>query len=102
MKYQLVIQWPAFSMEDYDAMIEIENVLIQNLSGSNEVDGHDMGTEEANIFIRTDDPEGAFDEIKNLLDDSTHWIDAKVAYREISKSEYHILWPKGLTKFKIA
>lgn len=50
MKYQLVLQWPASSIKDYDAMIEAENALIENLSAANDVDGHDVGSGEVNIF----------------------------------------------------
>ena len=93
MKFQLVLQWPAFSIDDYDAMIEIEGGLIEGLSSANEVDGHDVGTDEFNIFIRTDDPEGAFDEVKAIFGNGINWSDIRAAYREISKSEYTILWP---------
>src|SRR5205814_6768761 len=43
MKYQLVLQWPASSIKDYDAMIEVEDALIEKLSKANDVDGHDAG-----------------------------------------------------------
>jgi hypothetical protein len=39
MKYQIVLQWPASSIADYDRMIELENALIDGLSESSEVDG---------------------------------------------------------------
>lgn len=100
MKYQLVIQWPATSMKDYDALIEIEEVLIEKLSKMHEVDGHDIGAKEFNIFIQTDNPQSASNEVKTILSDSVY-SDARAAYREISKSEYKILWPKSLTKFSI-
>jgi hypothetical protein len=43
-KYQLVLQWPASSLDDYDALIAAENKLIESLSKTHEVDGHDMGS----------------------------------------------------------
>ena len=101
MKYQLVLQWPLVSMKEFDAMIEVEDVLIEKLSETNEVDGHDAGTDEVNIFIRTDNPKIAFDEIKGALGNSAYWTDVKVAYREVSKDEYTVLWPKGLDKFNV-
>jgi hypothetical protein len=101
MKYQLTIQCPAFSVEDYDAMIAIEDVLMEKLTEANEVDGHDAGIDEFNIFVRTDNPESAFNEVRNILGSSAFWVDARVAYRELSGSEYCILWPKGLTKFQV-
>ena len=79
MKYQLVLQWPASSIKDYDAMIEIEDALVEKLSGGNEVDGHDAGSGEMNIFIRTDNPKRAFNEIKGILGSRDFWVDARVA-----------------------
>ncbi|MEI7732921.1 MAG: ABC transporter [Verrucomicrobiota bacterium] len=102
MKYQLVLQWPASSIKDYDAMIEVENALVENLSTASDVDGHDAGSGEVNIFIRTDDPKRAFNEVKAILGTRDFWIDARVAYREVAGSEYTILWPKSLTEFKVA
>ncbi len=101
MKYQLTIQWPAKSLEDYDAMIAIEDMLIDKLSNANEVDGHDVGAEQVNIFIRTNDAMNSFDEVKNILGRSECWNDAKVAYREITADTYTILWPKSATTFVI-
>lgn len=102
MKYQLVLQWPASSIKDYDAMIEIEDALVENLSAANDVDGHDAGSGEVNIFIRTDDPKRAFNEVKAILGTRDFWVDARVAYREVAGNEYTILWPKDLTEFKVA
>lgn len=102
MKYQLVLQWPATTIKDYDAMIEVEDTLIERLSEVNDVDGHDAGSGEVNIFIRTDDPKRAFNEVKAILGSCDFWVDARVAYREVSGGEYTILWPKDLTEFKVA
>jgi hypothetical protein len=101
MKYQLVLQWPASSIKDFDAMIEIEDVLINNLSQESDVDGHDFGSGTMNIFIYTDNPTATFWEIKSIIGSQDYWIDARVAYREIQKDEYTILWPEDLTEFKI-
>jgi len=101
MKYQLVLQWPASSIKDYDAMIEVEDALIEKLSEANDVDGHDAGSGEVNIFIRTDDPKRAFNEVKAILGSRDFWVDARVAYREVAGSEYTILWPENLNEFKV-
>jgi len=101
-KYQLVLQWSGSSLKDYDEMIAMENKLIENLSGGSEVDGHDVGSGEVNIFILTDDPELTFSEGKATMGNSEHWLSARVAYREITKSHYIILWPEDLTDFAIA
>ncbi len=99
MKYQLVLQWSASSIKDYDKMIEIEEMLIEKLDSDSEVDGHDAGSGEVNIFIRTKDPKRTFNHVKTILGSNDSWSDIRVAYREISKNEYTILWPVHLTKF---
>lgn len=82
-------------------MIEIEDVLLRRLS-SGKVDGHDAGSGEVNIFIHTDHPVLAFQEAKDVLGSRDFWVEARVAYREIAKDEFTILWPKGLTDFEVA
>ncbi|MCB1085471.1 MAG: hypothetical protein KDM63_00375, partial [Verrucomicrobiae bacterium] len=100
MKYQLVIQWPASSTLDYDALIEIEEILEEHLS--DRIDGHDAGSSEMNIFIHTDDAEKAFDEVREVLSANDFWVDAKAAYREMESEDYVVLWPAGLKTFSIA
>jgi hypothetical protein len=80
----------------------MENELTENLSKGSEVDGHDAGSGEVNIFILTDDPELAFSEAKAILGNSDRWLSIRVAYRELAKSRYITLWPEDLTDFRIA
>ena len=102
MKYQLVLQWSGSSLKDYDEMVAMENKLIENLSEGSEVDGHDAGSGEVNIFILTDDPELTFSKAKTILGNGVRWLSVRVAYREITKSHYITLWPEDLTNFRIA
>ena len=101
MKYQLVLQWPASSVEDYNALIEIEDAIIEKLGSVGDVDGHDAGSGEMNIFIHTDDPEKTFEVIKSVIGTHDFWMHVRVAYRELAGSAYTILWPKGLQEFKV-
>ena len=101
MKYCLVLQWPASSIDDYDAMIEAEDALIRGLGEGNEVDGHDAGSSEVNIFIRTDDPKQAFRQLEAILRSRGSWDAVRIAYREVNASQYTVLWPKGLTRFDV-
>jgi hypothetical protein len=101
MKYQLVLQWPAASIKDYDTLIEIEEILVENLVDGSDVDGHDAGSGEINIFIHTDDPEGTFGAIKRIIGTRDFWVDARVAYRELTGSTFTVLWPKGLSEFNV-
>ena len=56
MKYQLVLQFSADSLTDYDRLVSLEDKLIEELSGSANIDGHDFGSGEFNIFILSDEP----------------------------------------------
>jgi hypothetical protein len=101
MKYKLVLQWSGSSLKDYDEMIAMENKLIENLSMGSEVDGHDAGSGEINIFILTDDPELTFSEAKAILGNSDRWLSVRAAYREIPEDHYTLLWPEDLTDFDV-
>jgi hypothetical protein len=101
MKYQLILQWPASSMADYDKMISVEDALMERMSGMHEVDGHDVGLNEVNIFIHTDDPKIAFREASTILDEQEYWSQVRAAYREVTGGKYTILWPEGLPEFSV-
>lgn len=101
MKYQLVVQWPADSIKDYDALIEAEDALSEQFTDKHEVDGHDVGSAEMNIFVLTNDFGKAFEEAKVILQAEGLWKGVRLAYRETDKSRYTVLWPKGLKEFKV-
>jgi hypothetical protein len=100
MKYQLVLQWPASSV-DYDSMISIEDSLIEGLPNDSKVDGHDAGSGQINIFIWTDKPTKTFEDVKSILSSRDAWPDILIAYRDVERSEYTALWPKNLKEIKI-
>lgn len=101
MRYCLVLQRPASSVSDYDFMIGIENELSERLRGYGTVDGHDAGSGQSNIFIRTDDPNRALQPIKATLEYFHALANTKIAYRETTGSQYTILWPVGLKEFHV-
>ena len=101
MKYQLVLQFGASSSEDFDQLVEIEDRLESFLGNVHEVDGHDFGSGEMNIFIHTNSPNDAFDLIKNNLTLS-EINTMKAAFRELKGETYSILWPENYSgEFKI-
>jgi hypothetical protein len=102
MRYQLVLQWPSDSMETYDAVIDIEDVLIDELGGASDVDGHDVGSGETNVFIWTDDPLAAFERVQARLCSHPLWADTRAAFRADDHDRYTVIRPKGLSNFKIA
>lgn len=102
MKYQFVIQWSANSIKDFDAMTVAEDALIAQLTDEHEVDGHDAGSGETNIFVLTNDFGAAFIETKAILDAEGLWEGVQIAYRDVAKSEYTVLWPNDLKEFSVA
>ena len=46
MKYQLVLQFQAQSVQDFNELVVLEDLLAENLPLHSEVDGHDFGSGE--------------------------------------------------------
>lgn len=101
MKYQLVLQQTGSSIEDYDRVIDVECELEELLGDLADVDGHDFGSGEANIFIMTDDPKTTFNTVRPFLEESGALSEMRVAYRAVESDEFKVLWPVGLTEFKV-
>ena len=98
MKYQLVIQTRDSSL---DAVIALEDMITDLLNGTSEIDGHDFGSGEANIFIITTKPESDCNAIKTALGQRLEKEKIKIAYRALGSSEYISLYPKETENFKI-
>ena len=102
MKYQLVLQWPMpFPVRNLDDVAEIENLLSNGLEHSGDIDGHDVGSGEVNIFIHTDYPDRVFSTLQPFLESRDLLAHTRAAYRAIDGSRYTILWPIGLESFFI-
>ena len=71
--------------------------LQDGLGESANVDGHDMGAGQANIFIITPDPEAAFRRILPVLQSAGRSEHSTAAYRETTGGHYRVLWPKNFT-----
>ena len=101
MDYQLVLQMSGELAEDLDSLIDLEDRLTEVLTDA-DVDGHDIGSGQANIFILTSDPRGTFLAAKPVLQKASQLDNLTVAYREADGEVYMVIWPTGSTKvFKI-
>ena len=100
MRYQLVLQFAADSLEDYDRLVALGDTLIEELGEAATVDGHDFGLGEFNIFIFADDPATVFDKAHGIVVDQGVPNVLRSAYREMDGEDYTILWPSSLTEFK--
>jgi hypothetical protein len=96
MKYQLVLQFRGDTLADYDAMVALEDRLIEDLGHPAKVDGHDCGSGETNIFIFTSDPSATFWRIQHTLQREGRLQAVTAAYREVTGNRYTVLWPEEL------
>ena len=95
MQYQLTLQFRGASLGDYDAMVAMENELTEELGDSADVDGHDFGSGETNIFIFTSDPAATFHRVRPVLKRTQQLQAVTAAYREADGEHYTVLWPEG-------
>ena len=101
MKYQLVIQFPEELFEEIDEIAELEDILDHSLVDA-EVDGHDIGSGECNIFIHTNNHVNTFETVKHILEEQNFNIEyVKIAFREIGADQYIAIWPESLDEFII-
>ena len=102
MRYQVVLQFAADTLTDYDALVALESQLT-DIRGNAAVDGHDMGSGEANIFIHTTDPQDTFRQLFPVLERNGHVSHVTVAYRRSDGDHYHVLWPENSSRhFSVA
>jgi hypothetical protein len=91
--HQLIRQFAANSLRDYEDLVALEQQLTTELIDS-AVDGHDMGSGEANIFIITSDAQKTFRQLVPVLKRVGRLPDVKAAYRRTDEDRYHVLWPE--------
>jgi hypothetical protein len=98
MKYQLVLHFQGDALADYDVMIALEDKLRQELAHSADVDGHDVGSGETNIFIFTRDPKLTFWVVRQVLLQQRRLESVTAAYRPVGGEKFTVIWPEGSTK----
>jgi hypothetical protein len=80
--------------------MEVEDLLRENLGPVAEVDGHDFGSGTGNIYLFTDRPKEAFEQIRSLLDEAVQ-RGTKAAFSKMEEEEYTVLWPPTVKRFTI-
>jgi ribosomal protein L1 len=95
--YQLVLQFAANGLRDYDDLVALEEQLVAVL-GDSKVDGHDTGSGEANIFIATSDAQTTFRKLVPVLQRTGRLPEVTAAYRDTDENRYHVLWPENSSR----
>lgn len=101
MSSMLVLQFSARTLSDYDNLVALEDRISRAISTEDEVDGHDFGDTEMNIFIVTESPRDTFERVKSAIPELITQNDFKAAFRDVNGAEYTILWPRTLTNFSV-
>jgi hypothetical protein len=101
--YQLVLQAPFSSINDYDRMIAVEELIADKFGGACQVDGHDTGASEMNIFIFTTSPRDLFARLLEVEGVRSFLSDGKAAYRGMKDDdEFIVLYPAAGGRFSVA
>lgn len=103
MRYQLVVQFRGDWLDNLDAIVALEDRLSEQLADIAEVDGHDIGSGQANLFVLTSDPIATFAAAKAVLDRASLLTAATVAYRPTDGEDYTVVWPTRFDEvFRVA
>jgi hypothetical protein len=96
MRYQLILQWPS-SVVDFEVLRALQDLLEAALSADHDVDGNDFGSGDGNIFILTDDPKAAFEQVRSAVGRHPAWPALRAQYRDLEEDEddddFVSLWP---------
>ena len=93
---QLVLQFSPFGLvlKDFDKLVRLEDELIDALEGHAKVDGHDMGSNEGNLFIFTTDPSETFSRCLPIVECAGLMKLLGAGYRDVDGEIYTRVWPK--------
>lgn len=96
-----MIQFKQEFFDDLELLVKLEDQLENSLFDA-DIDGHDVGNGELNIFIHTNDPTNTLEETKAVLENQDIDLEAvKVGYRDFSSNTYVPIWPEDLEEFKV-
>jgi hypothetical protein len=86
----------------FDRLLQVEEKLLILLDGLADVDGHDYGSNELNIFILTEKPEEIFKLIEPSIASMGAAPGMRAAYCNVCGEHYTILQPSDLIEFAVA
>ena len=92
--FQLVLQFAPWSDREFDDLIRLEDKL-GSVVGSSAIDGHDLGSNEANVFVLTEDPTAALQTCLPVIREASLLWKFSAGYRSLQQDEYSRIWPTG-------
>ncbi|MEO8161575.1 MAG: hypothetical protein ABI588_09160 [Arenimonas sp.] len=95
MQYQLVFRFRKLAFEAADGMQALELALAGALAGTAQLDGHDTGKRDIDLFLLTADPGSTFRRSKPVLEKLALLDKVTVAHRLEGGARFTVLWPLG-------
>lgn len=92
--FQLVLQFAPWSDRGFDDLMRLEDQL-SSLVPSGSIDGHDLGSNEANIFILTNDPASVLQSCVPVIAQAGLLSKLSAGFRALDRDEFSRLWPYG-------
>jgi len=92
--FQLVLQFAPWDGHDFDDLIRLEDQL-ESVVQAGEVDGHYSGSNEANIFILTEDPEAVLQTCVPVIAEAGLLRKFSAGCRSLDEDTYSRLFPIG-------
>jgi hypothetical protein len=100
--YQLLLQIPSSSPADFANLLDLEAAMGSALGDAGEVDGHDVGSGETNIFVFTEQPIKVFTTVMARPIAARVANEIRAAYRAVGASAFTVIHLPGLTSFRIS
>jgi hypothetical protein len=93
MQYQLVFRFRKSSLERPDDIQSLERALADSLGDAVQLDGHDIGPRDVNLFLMTPDPTSAFRRSKPALEQLALLDKVTAAHRVEGGARFTVIWP---------
>ena len=101
--FQLVLQFSPWDGAEFEELVDLEDRVARAIGDAGLVDGHDAGSNEANIFIHTAQPEVVFKICLGIVRQSDLADRFAAASRPLRGEKYTRLWPaKDKATFRVA
>ncbi len=103
-EFELVIQFPlgGDDLAGFDAIAGFEEALEDWLASDSDVDGHDVGSGEMNVFVHTDDPVTTLQLIQLLLERTgLGAAEYRAGFRRFGEDRFTPAWPAELESFRV-
>jgi hypothetical protein len=92
--FQLVLQFAPWSDRGFDDLIRLEDQL-SSVVPPGAIDGHDLGSNEANIFLFTDEPDSVLQSCLHVITQAGLLSKFSAGCRSLDRDDYSRVWPVG-------